>query len=117
MTNNNYQEAEIFLMQCSQTSTTNSSKAACSNLLGFIYLEKKDFTKAIESYSAAHKFNPNNPAYLNNLATTYYKEGSYDKLIPFLLRCQENDLNIYNKEMQLNCAEKLLGLEVPWSID
>lgn len=67
---------------------------------GNIFLEKKDYNKAIEYFEKAISFvdidNRNNPTWVDNLGLAYYRLKNYDKALPLFKKSIELSQSIYS---------------------
>ncbi len=61
--------------------------------LGFLYIVKGDYTKALEFNLRAKEFNGSNPVILDNLGTTYYLCGDFDNAFATYLEVMKNKPN------------------------
>lgn len=79
------------------------SNPKCFNMIGGIYLEKGNNSKAEEYYLKTLEKYPNNLTALYNMARIYYTKGDYDK-------AKRNIRNILDNEKEYYDAHELLGL-------
>ena len=54
--------------------------------LGFLYIIKGDYQKALSFNREAYEYNDDNPVILDNLGETYYRLGQYDEAEEYLLK-------------------------------
>jgi predicted TPR repeat methyltransferase len=108
----NYEAAEDFYKRALRY---NPLHLDANYLLGTLYAERKDFTKALKYLRQAFEINPRSHLILNNLGNIYQMSGQYDKAImsyqqalkihPNMPEVLNNLGNIYKRRDQFSEAE------------
>jgi Flp pilus assembly protein TadD len=71
----NLDQALSFATRAAQHTADPRLKTSLSDTLGWIYLKKKMYDDAVQSFQSLVDNNPNNPTYLYHLGTTFYQKG------------------------------------------
>ncbi len=89
-----YQAGEIpeALREALAAQKANPKDPEVYNLLGLIYLSKKDYTKACQYFEKALKIDPNYSEALNNLGSVYLLQRDLDKALVYFQKALKNPL-------------------------